>query len=158
MTTLANMLRERRQPTFERSKDLLLPHTFPAKTIVVDSAPGSDALSGLLRAFTTGIRSRIIRYAAYAALTAVWSASKIFSFVFPRKLLVIDKLRDDLVNPDVLPRDAKRLYIYSKTDQLIRYQDVESNISAARRQGVDVKTEEYRDSPHVAHARTDGKR
>lgn len=54
--------------------------------------------------------------------------------------------------------DAERLYIYSKSDTIIKSEDVERNIASARAAGLKVSSELYENSPHVSHARIDGKR
>lgn len=131
----------------------------PLKSLVLDSAPGSaTALRGLLRAFTAGITNPIIRYPIYAALTTVWAVLRLYMLLARPKPFAIEKLRQDLNDGRIFPLTAKRLYIYSGTDELIMPEDIESNIEAARRAGIDVSVEKYTKSPHVAHARTDGTR
>lgn len=54
--------------------------------------------------------------------------------------------------------DAERLYIYSKSDAIIKSEDVERNVASARAAGLKVSTEVYENSPHVSHGRIDAKR
>lgn len=49
--------------------------------------------------------------------------------------------------------DAHRLYLYSKTDEIIGWEDVVSHAADARQQGYTVATEEFVGSPHVGHMR-----
>jgi len=135
------------------------PQPIPLRGLVLDSAPGSGtALRGLLRAFTAGITNPILRYPFYAVLTAAWSLLRLYTLLVRPKPFAIEKLRQDLNDGRIFPPTAKRLYIYSRTDELILPEDIESNIEAARRTGIDVRVERYEKSPHVAHARTDGNR
>ena len=54
--------------------------------------------------------------------------------------------------------EARRVYIYSPSDTLIDDKAVEAHAAEARMKGFSVKLEKYKDSAHVAHARTDENR
>lgn len=156
VTTIGILLRDRARG--KATGSAVAPHTLPATTLVLDSLPGGTHLPGLLTAFTTGIRSLPLRYGVYALLTFVWGIIRIRDAVLPNKPAHLNKMRLDLYNPSVLPKEAKRLYIYSKTDNIILAKDVEEHIAQSRKAGIDVTTEEYDNSPHVSHGRTDATR
>ncbi|KAK9897202.1 hypothetical protein P389DRAFT_194830 [Cystobasidium minutum MCA 4210] len=155
MTEIAKLLRARRAK--HTAPGPSMEHSFPAKSIVIDSAPGGNALRPLLSAFTAPIRSRILKWLTYIPLTLGWLALKAFGTLL-RKPSVIDRLHQELVDPTLFPTTAERLYIYSKGDTIIKSQDVERSIATARSAGLTVRTEVYDNSPHVSHARVDGKR
>jgi len=104
------------------------------------------------------LRSRLTRYPAYVFHTVLWLLNRVYKVVLRPKPAGIDKMRLDLNDPTLLPQETKRLYIYSKTDSIIRWQDVERHIEDARKAGIEVTVEKYEESPHVTHARMDGNR
>lgn len=53
---------------------------------------------------------------------------------------------------------AKRLYIYSTIDALVRWRDVEVHIKGARRNGTHVTTLKEYTTKHVQHLVLDGER
>lgn len=101
MTEIAKLLRARRAR--ETAPGPSIAHTFPAKSIVIDSAPGGNALRPLLSAFTAPIRSRILKYLTYIPLTLGWLALKAFATLF-RKPSVIDRLHQELVDATLFPK------------------------------------------------------
>lgn len=48
---------------------------------------------------------------------------------------------------------AKRLYLYSKEDDIIRWEDIEQHAADARRKGWSVSAELFAGTPHVGHMR-----
>jgi pimeloyl-ACP methyl ester carboxylesterase len=46
-----------------------------------------------------------------------------------------------------------RLYMYSPTDLLIPYQNVEAHAMAAKASGIEVRLEKFEGTSHVAHIR-----
>ena len=104
MTEIAKFLRARRLRHFTPGP--LLKHSFPAKSIVVDSAPGGNALRPLLSAFTAPIRSRLLKLLAYIPLTFGWAALVAFGALF-RKPSPIDRLQKELVDSTLFPSSAR---------------------------------------------------
>lgn len=51
--------------------------------------------------------------------------------------------------------EKRRVYIYSPTDALTDYKDVETHAAEAKRLGFHVALEKYENSAHVAHIRKD---
>ena len=133
-------------------------HTLPLKTICIDSAAGSNKLGPLLRGFTAGNKSPFVLYPTYHFILVTAAVIKAYENIMRPGPIFINKMRIQLINASLLPKEAKRLYIYSKTDALIPYKDVESHIEDTRRAGLDSTAERFEESPHVAHMRTDGDR
>ena len=156
LISLATMLRDR--STSRQNTVSTADHTLPIKTICIDSAPGSNKLVEFLRGFTVGIRSPFLLYTTYFLLLLFAALAKAYEIIWRPGPIFIDKMRNELIDSSLLPKEAKRLYIYSKTDLLIAYQDVESHIEDARRAGFSATKERYEKSSHVAHMRTDGNR
>lgn len=49
--------------------------------------------------------------------------------------------------------DAARLYVYSKEDAIIWWEDLEINVAEAKRLGYSIYLEMFHGSPHVGHMR-----
>lgn len=48
-------------------------------------------------------------------------------------------------------KSAGRLYLFSKTDDIISWRDIEEHAADARSKGYDVACEVFDDTPHVGH-------
>jgi hypothetical protein len=67
-------------------------------------------------------------------------------------------LKTSLNNPRLFPwidAHTPRLYVYSKKDELVPWEEVEEHVSQAKALGINVKAEVFAQSPHVGHARMD---
>jgi hypothetical protein len=94
----------------------------------------------------------------YAILSIIWTVLRLYQTLLQPKPFAIEKLRHDLNDGRLIPRDIKRLYLYSASDKLIMPEDVESHIEDAKRSGYEVAVEKFKTSAHVAHAQLDGTR
>ncbi|KAK4130366.1 DUF829-domain-containing protein [Trichocladium antarcticum] len=56
-------------------------------------------------------------------------------------------------NPTLSNTSAKRLYLYSKKDDIIHWEDIETHAADARQKGWDVSAELFEGTPHVGHMR-----
>ncbi|KAK4183775.1 hypothetical protein QBC35DRAFT_507305 [Podospora australis] len=54
-------------------------------------------------------------------------------------------------DPTLSDANAKKLYLYSKEDDIIYYQDIERHAADARTKGWDVTLEKFEGTPHVGH-------
>lgn len=100
MTEIAKILRARRQQ--QTAPGPTIAHTFPADGIIIDSAPGGNALRPLLSAFTAQIRSRLLKWLAYIPITFSWLALKAIGALF-RKPSPVDRLHRELVDSTLFP-------------------------------------------------------
>lgn len=103
MTEIAKFLRARRLR--QSTPGPSMKHSFPAESIVIDSAPGGNALRPLLSAFTAPIRSKLLKLLAYVPLTLGWAALVAFGALF-RKPSPIDRLHKELVDSTLFPSSA----------------------------------------------------
>ena len=60
-----------------------------------------------------------------------------------------------LNDSSLFPAPTTRLYLYSKGDDLVLWQDVESHAAVAKQKGYDVRTELFDGSQHVGHVMLD---
>ncbi|KAA1467162.1 hypothetical protein DENSPDRAFT_832139, partial [Dentipellis sp. KUC8613] len=128
--------------------------------LILDSTPGNSKLSTAVTAFTVQIRNPLLRYPTMLFM-AVGLA---FIFVYTSLLgheRTIDVLRRRLLDPALFPwthQETPRLYVYSEHDKLVPCDSVRAHVREAKGRGYEVAVEEFGDSAHVAHARTDPKR
>lgn len=123
--------------------------------IIFDSCPGTGGLENSKRAFGGLIRNQIIRRLVNFLLTLLHYYSIFMYRVFGKKRL-FQILRDDLNVPNLLPwmtERSPRLYLFSKKDDMVPWQEVEEHANEASAKGFEVIQERFDDSPHVAHAR-----
>lgn len=128
----------------------------PVTCIILDSVPGRGGIRRSLEAFTISIKSRLLKFAAYAFLTG-WML--LFQAIrsLRRKNDIITDLRLKINNPLILPwttANTPRLYLYSDTDRLIPQEAVDEHIADAKTIGLNVRAELLLGSAHVTHART----
>ncbi|KAK4226017.1 hypothetical protein QBC38DRAFT_240950 [Podospora fimiseda] len=57
-------------------------------------------------------------------------------------------------NPTLSDNSSKRLYLYSKEDDIIHWEDIEAHAADARSKGWSVSAEMFEGTPHVGHMKT----
>ncbi|PSR71281.1 hypothetical protein PHLCEN_2v12795 [Hermanssonia centrifuga] len=128
--------------------------------LVLDSLPGSGELSDALRAFTSGMRSPVMKLLACIPLTFMWVVLTAVRWMSGKSQLLTE-LQNRLNNPTLLPwftKDTPRLYLYGDGDEVVRAHSIEGHIAAAKQLGLNVQAELFHGSPHVSHARKDPER
>lgn len=132
----------------------------PISAMILDSAPGSPSLRAGLKAFSFALPQMwILRLLGKSLLVVFLVLFKlIHSFsVFPDPI----SLARELVNDTSLVRAAnpggtlRRCYIYSDTDDLVDWRDVESHAVNTEAEGWAVRREVFKSSPHVGHMRAE---
>lgn len=132
----------------------------PISAMILDSAPGSPSLRAGLKAFSFALPQMwILRLLGKGFIFAFLILFKlIHSFsMFPDPI----SLARELINDTSLVRAANsdgtlsRCYIYSDTDDLVDWRDVESHAVNAEAEGWVVRREVFKNSPHVGHMRTE---
>ncbi|KDQ24888.1 hypothetical protein PLEOSDRAFT_161078 [Pleurotus ostreatus PC15] len=124
--------------------------------MIIDSSPGGN-FTTTKRAFSGFVKNPILKCLALVFIHIFY-----FSLYVRGKLLghrsPFQVITDNLVKPNILPwMDARtpRLYVFSKTDELVPWEHVDATAKLSAKAGLDTRVEMYEDSPHVAHARTD---
>ncbi|BGP47487.1 hypothetical protein JCM10450v2_003339 [Rhodotorula kratochvilovae] len=137
------------QPLVAAAKQL------PARAVVLDSCPGLQNFRGTIAAFTAGVKSPFVKVPLVAILTVVFGALRLWDII-KRQPPILSRLSSYL-NSSAFPA-VPRLYLYSDIDKLVPCADVERHAAAARAAGVEVRTERFDGTPHVAHARVEPER
>lgn len=125
------------------------------RAVVHDSCPGLARYTVTLRAFLIAGRYGLFSKAVAAVVITIYYCLS----VSVNTLLGRDPIK--ALRSMLLERieAERRTYIYSKGDALINFRDVESHADTARRiGGLDVKLEEFHNSPHVMHLKSDEER
>jgi hypothetical protein len=129
----------------------------PKHVTIFDSGPGHWCHSRGNRIILAPLRSRWLRMMALplALIYGIWWAIKHIMLKMPDKSRVWEASHND-------PRfvvESGRSYIYSEADEIIDYRDIEEHARCAEENGfVIVRKENFPNSPHVKHARSDPQR
>ncbi|KAF2095659.1 hypothetical protein NA57DRAFT_79373 [Rhizodiscina lignyota] len=125
----------------------------PVDAMALDSCPGRGSFKDGTRVFLIGTPRSLMwiaRPIVYFIMGMLW----IWSVVFGQKN-VVDRVREGLNDQGLFPKVAPRLYVYSKTDTAVLYQDVEEHAEEARKKGWSVEKVRVDGSLHVAHMMKD---
>ncbi|GAA5875433.1 hypothetical protein JCM8547_004404 [Rhodosporidiobolus lusitaniae] len=123
----------------------------PARALIFDSCPGHSTLRLTLRAFTAGIKNKLVKYPSYVFFTLLYGAIKLWDTLLRRPPTLV-RLSTYLNTPTLFP-SSPRLYLYSATDLLVPSADVEVHAAQAEANGVRVRRERFEGTQHVAHMR-----
>lgn len=121
--------------------------------IIFDSCPGTATYSRTVQALTLSMpKSPLTKYLGTPILRFVVFLLYLVLFV-TRAEDAITKIRKQLNDHKLFSPDVPRLYIYSKVDQLVPYQDVKNHAEVARFKGYRATSEVlFEGSAHCAHA------
>jgi pimeloyl-ACP methyl ester carboxylesterase len=151
LATLSNILRER--TTTAGYPDA----PGSPSAIVLDSCPGNGGVEKTVKAFTTAVRGLFLKQFVTLFIRTAYLLYAIKKRLFRETGdTIIDDMKATLHRPKILPwlsKTTPRLYIYSKGDDIVPYEEVEGHAEQARKAGLNVRTLRFEDSPHVAHAR-----
>lgn len=129
----------------------------PARTVVMDSAPGRSRVQQGVNAFTTGMsKAWYVRLPVMAVFGILITVFFTLPEVFGKKNLA-NTMRDNLnsIEPEYVSKEARRCYIYSDTDALILDTDIEDHAKQAEERGLKVDTFKFVGTAHVAHMKSD---
>lgn len=123
----------------------------PMAAMVLDSAPGKASHQATIRAFGVGLpKFFVLRWFLLALISISYWTMQLMRFVGTfRDLLQV--VRDELNSADLFCQEAPRLYIYSKKDYIVRWQEIEEHVAEAKTSGYKVDTETFLDTAHAGH-------
>lgn len=124
----------------------------PVKGVIFDSAPGKKRFLSIFRAIKTirgenGVLNWIISFYMAAFVSFLGLINRFLNLFLNRRLIQMNPF-GDLIDED---HPWPQHFIYSKTDILIPFQDVEVFASYRKTKGTDVSLKCYQDTPHVRH-------
>lgn len=153
MTLLGHMLKRKYGST------LIQP--FTASALILDSCPAIGNLKTIKLAFSIVIRNPILRVIVLAMIYTMHFVGLGLSLVLGKRIMIMENLRIEMWNPGVLPwmgLHTPRLYLFSRKDKLIPWQDVTQHAETAKGRGMDARCELFEESEHVAHVRVEPER
>ncbi len=129
----------------------------PLKGIIFDSTPSQGSYANAY----TGISYEVGRSPFYFRYPAILAIHAMLYVVVIRQAFfgtpnVITQLERDLNDEGLVTRDIPRLYIYSKEDKLVRWDDIEHHAAIAKRKGWPVRLERFPGTDHCRHGKGAG--
>ncbi|KAG9343329.1 hypothetical protein JZ751_014310 [Albula glossodonta] len=115
---------------------------------VVDSAPGSQNVTGALRAITASLGPNINIVLLYVLLALFACMVFLLRIVLYSVTKYIHKNHYDAMRDH--PSSWPQLYLYSQADRVIRHKDVEMMVKAVQEKGVTVDSFDFGTSAHVS--------
>jgi hypothetical protein len=125
----------------------------PPHVTIFDSCPGLFHIPHAVAFVSVGLPffQRLVAAPFLYAFAAFWTAS-IALGLFPNSLGNWYNSHND---HEGNAAEVRRVYIYSPTDPIIDFKDVETHAAEAKTKGYSVALEKYEGSAHVAHLRKD---
>lgn len=134
--------------------EALLPH----RLLILDSTPGGHVFWNEIGRWSAGIAVGlaprvllprvILQMLTYAWCILAFGLPSLFGYKN-----VAERVKGVLNDPSVLDITSHRLFLYSKKDQLIGYEDVEQYAAKNSERGFDVRLKRFDSSSHCQHAR-----
>ena len=129
----------------------------PANVTLFDSCPGAFTWGRSITAFTIGLSTfmKILMAPFFHALVLAYFVTH--NMVGrPNPLQQFASSHNDKAKNG---SEARRAYVYSEADKLVGHDAGEAHIAEARAKGFNVvRVENFKDTPHVAHMRSDEER
>ncbi|KAJ4294348.1 hypothetical protein N0V90_008038 [Kalmusia sp. IMI 367209] len=125
----------------------------PPHVTIFDSCPGLFRIPRAVAFVSVGLPffQQLIAAPFLYAIAVLWIASMSLGLL-PDSLGNWSKSHNEDVGNTA---EVRRVYIYSPTDALTDYKDVETHAAEAKAKGFSVALEKYEGSAHVAHLRKD---
>ncbi|KAF7718991.1 Indole-diterpene biosynthesis protein [Penicillium ucsense] len=135
----------------------------PISSMVIDSAPGTASITAAMRAFSFAMpRFWILRWLSKSILLMMLAVIKLYQTILriPNAIkLAREEINDrNLVQPADAEGTLTRCYIYSSTDELVDWRNVERHASDSEACGWTVHREKFQGTPHVGHMRAQPER
>jgi len=130
----------------------------PASTLILDSCPAAGDLNSIKLAVRTVIRDPISRRIVLAIVHTIYSIRFGLSLLFGKQMIMLEKLQIEMWNPRILPwmgLQTPRLYLFSRNDKIVSWQEVTRHAETAKERGMDVRCELFEESAHVAHVQVE---
>ncbi|KAG0708698.1 hypothetical protein DFH29DRAFT_428516 [Suillus ampliporus] len=137
-----------------------VPESFTS-ALILDSCPAVGNLESIKHAVSTVVRNPIIKPIVLAIVHTVHSIRFGLSLLFDKRMIMLENLQIEMWNPRILlwmGLHTPRLYLFSRKDKLVSWQEVMRHAETAKKCGMDVRCELFEESEHVAHMRVEPER
>ncbi|KAJ5440108.1 uncharacterized protein N7458_011106 [Penicillium daleae] len=137
--------------------------SLPISSMIIDSAPGTATMSGSMKAFSYALpKLWILLLLGKVALWITLVLIKTYQTITgsPDAISFTRKAINDtsLVQPANAKGVLTRCYIYSDSDELVDWRDVEEHATESEASGWVVRREKFQGTPHVGHMRAQPER
>jgi hypothetical protein len=127
--------------------------------LILDSAPGINTYRNITDGFIGGLPSTPVLKQLLSLFVYGLVGVITLKEVATCEDHWMEKMRKDLNQEELLKSTRGRVYIYSKGDNIVRWEDVESHAVDAENKGLgEVRKELWEKSGHVAHMFSDGEK
>jgi hypothetical protein len=130
--------------------------------IIFDSTPSVNNIRAFRLAYNIVFQNPIFRSIVYTISCMMHAIRFVgLSAVFGEGMVVMANLHVELWNSRILPwmgLHTPRLYLFSRADKFIPWQDVTHHAETAKERGMHVHCELFEESEHVAHLRVEPER
>ncbi|KAG2132949.1 hypothetical protein DEU56DRAFT_889024 [Suillus clintonianus] len=129
--------------------------------LILDSCPTITRLKALKLALSAIVRNPIVRYIVLTFAHVMYFVRFGLSLLLGSQMMLVADVHTDMWNPCVLPWmgiHTPRLYLFSRKDKLILWQEVMHHAKTAKERGMDVRCELFEESEHVMHIRVEPER
>ena len=130
----------------------------PIKALAIDSAPGNSRFFASIRAMSSVLPKSLPLYWAGVALIFLYLLSLRICYRIFGGMPVTWRVYDWLNDPTLIDPSARRLYVFSRSDKMIWWEDVIKHCNIGRENGLVAPAEEFHGSMHVAHMVKDPQR
>ncbi|KAK3501923.1 hypothetical protein B0T13DRAFT_215792 [Neurospora crassa] len=135
-------------------------HALPHHMLVLDSTPGSTSFlqnagpwSRAMALGASGYLPGCVPFIATQAMACMFLAALHgFGWLIGASSAAAYSVAA-VNNEELCARGARRLYVYSKEDDIIYWEDIESHAAQARQRGYQVDMDMFEGTPHVGHMR-----
>lgn len=125
----------------------------PMRAQILDSSPGKGGWKRSHAAITTSLpRTFVWRIFGSALVYLLLVGVFLFNKLTGRENKMVVMCRQ-LNDPTIFDMRAPRVYLYSKADQMVGYDEVEEHADAAAAKGWDVAKIRFENSAHAGHVR-----
>lgn len=130
----------------------------PLRAQILDSSPGELHYWQAFKAITAGLpKNPIVNISGKIVLAVTLALGQVWCWVTGMESMV-GRMRSGLNRPDLFAKSAPRAYIYSREDEMVSSEDVESHMAQAEELGYQVSAELFEGSKHVSHMPFDKER
>ncbi|KAL0465939.1 hypothetical protein QR685DRAFT_536501 [Neurospora intermedia] len=135
-------------------------HALPHHMLVLDSTPGSTSFlqnagpwSRAMALGASGYLPRCVPFIVTQAMACIFLAALHgFGWLIGASSAAAYSVAA-VNNEELCDREARRLYVYSKEDDIIYWEDIEKHAAQARQRGYEVDMDMFEGTPHVGHMR-----
>ncbi|KAL6231079.1 hypothetical protein BDW75DRAFT_248188 [Aspergillus navahoensis] len=130
------------------------------RVVVLDCCPGDSSFQRNYNAMAVSLPSASKQpITHYVGRTLLYPAvGLILSLMAAGVMQSIEDLRKELNDPELFGRTAKRLYLYSAEDEMVRWEDVERHMNEGREKGYEVDGMIFDEGQHCALVMVDKER